>query len=133
MPLERVSKQFKDISMTFQINPLKRDIIDIKNETAIARSIQNLIFTLPGEKFFNESFGSRVSKVLFENIDELSSSVIRDEITNTIENYEPRVELINVEITPDYDRNSYNTIINYKIVGIDALPQQLSFVLQQTR
>ena len=90
MPLERVSQGFKDLSMSFQANPLNNDLIAIKNETAISRSIRNIVFTLPGEKFFNENFGSRVSKSLFENVDEISASIIKDEIENTIRNYEPR-------------------------------------------
>ena len=133
MPIERVSKAFKDISMSFQINPINSDLIALKNETAIARSIRNLIFTLPGERFFNQNLGSQISRSLFENIDEISASVIQDEITNTINNYEPRVRLLNVIVSPDYDNNNFNVTINYLIVGIDALPQQLSFALQPTR
>jgi len=133
MPLERVSQGFKDISMTFQSNPLNRDLIALKNETAIARSVRNIVFTLPGEKFFNENFGSRVSKSLFENLDEISASVINDEIRNSIANYEPRVRLIDVQTTPDYDNNAFNVTIVYRIVGIDVQPQQLQFVLQPTR
>ena len=65
MPVERVSRGFKDISMTFQANPLNNDLIAIKNQNAIARSIRNIVFTLPGEKYFNPNFGSKISKVLF--------------------------------------------------------------------
>jgi len=133
MPLERVSQGFKDISMTFQINPLNSDLIALKNETAIARSIRNIVFTLPGEKFFNPIFGSRVSRLLFENIDEISASNIRDEIATSIVNFEPRVELKNVEVFPDYDNNSFNTVIIYNIVGIDSPSQELQFILQPTR
>lgn len=133
MPIERVSKSFKDISMSFQINPINSDLIALKNESAIARSIRNLIFTLLGERFFNQNLGSQISRSLFENIDEISSSVIKDEISNTINNYEPRVRLLNVIVSPDYDNNNFNVTINYLIVGIDALPQQLSFALQPTR
>lgn len=133
MPVERVSKAFKDVSMSFQINPINSDLIALKNETAIARSIRNLIFTLPGERFFNQNLGSQISRSLFENIDEISASVIKDEITNTINNYEPRVRLLNVIVSPDYDNNNFNVTINYLIVGIDALSQQLSFALQPTR
>ena len=82
MPLERISRGFKDISMTFQVNPLNYDLIGLKNESAIARSVRNLVFTLPGERFFNENLGSKVSRSLFENMDEISASVIQDEITN---------------------------------------------------
>jgi len=133
MPVERLSRGFKDISMSFQVNPLNNDLISIKNETAIARSVRNLIFTLPGERFFNENLGSRVSQTLFENMDEISASVIKDEITNTINNYEPRVDLISVDVSPNYENNEFNVTINYYIVGIDVLPQQLSFALQPTR
>jgi phage baseplate assembly protein W len=133
MPVERVSKSFKDLSMSFQVNPINYDLIAIKNETAIARSIRNLVLTYPGERFFNQNLGSKVSRSLFENIDDISASVIKDEIENTIKNYEPRVNLIDVLVNPDYDNNNFNVTVNYYIVGIDALPQQLSFALQPTR
>jgi phage baseplate assembly protein W len=133
MPLERVSQGFKDISMTFQSNPLNSDLIALKNENAISRSIRNIVFTLPGEKFFNPNFGSRVSKILFENLDEISASNIRDEIASSIVNYEPRVELTDVIVTPDYDNNSFDVTIQYRIVGIDVPTQQLQFVLQPSR
>lgn len=133
MPVERLSKGFKDISMSFQVNPLNNDLISINNETAIARSVRNLVFTLPGERFFNENLGSKLSRALFENIDDISASIIQDEITNTINNYEPRVDLISVDVSPDYENNEFNVTINYYIVGIDVLPQQLSFALQPTR
>ena len=133
MPLERLSQGFKDISLSFQVNPLNYDIIATKNETAIARSVRNLILTQPGERFFNQNLGSSVSRSLFENIDQISASVIKDEIENTINNYEPRVDLINVDVEPNYDNNEFNVTIHYYIVGIDVLPQQLSFALQPTR
>ena len=133
MPLERVSQGFKDISMSFQVNPLNLDLIALKNETAIARSVRNIVFTLPGEKFFDSNFGSRISNSLFENVDEISASIIRDEIRNSITNYEPRVELIDVQTTPDYDNASFDVLIQYRIIGADVLPQQLEFVLQSTR
>ena len=133
MPLERISRGFKDISMSFQYNPLNNDLIALKNETAIARSVRNIVFTLPGEKFFDSNFGSRISSSLFENVDEISASIIRDEIRNSITNYEPRVELIDVQTTPDYDNASFDVLIQYRIIGADVLPQQLEFVFQSTR
>ena len=133
MPLERVSQGFKDVSMTFQINPLNQDLIVLKNETAIARSIRNIVFTVPGEKFFQENFGSRISESLFENIDEISALEIKDEITESINRFEPRVRLISVETIPDYAGNAFNVIIVYEIIGIDTPAQQLEFVLQSTR
>ena len=133
MPVERLSQGFKDLSMSFQISPLNYDLLAIKNETAIARSLRNLVLTLPGERFFNQNLGSNVSRSLFENINAISASVIRDEIEQTIKNYEPRVNLIGIDVSPDYDNNNFNVTIRYEIVGIEVLPQQLSFALQQTR
>ena len=104
MPLERVSQGFKDISATFQTNPLNDDLIAIKNETAIARSIRNIVFTLPGEKFFDEDFGSDISRSLFENIDDTSALFIRDQIRESITNFEPRVNLIRVDAIPLVDQ-----------------------------
>ncbi len=133
MPLERVSPGFKDLSMTFQANPLNFDLIGLKNENAIARSVRNIVFTLPGEKFFDQNFGSRISASLFENIDDITASVIVDEISHSIERYEPRVDLINVEVFPDFDNNSFDVLIIYDIIGADVPPQELQFALQSTR
>ena len=133
MPLERVSQGFKDLSMTFQSNPLNGDLIALKNENAIARSIRNIVFTLPGEKFFDENFGSNISRTLFDNIDDISASTIADQIRQSIRNYEPRVELVSVNAYPDFDNNSFDVVIVYRVIGADVLPQQLEFVLQPTR
>jgi phage baseplate assembly protein W len=133
MPSDRLSIGFKDLSMTFQVNPLNYDLITLKNENAIARSLRNLVLTYPGERFFNQNLGSKVSRSLFENIDDISSTIIRDEIINTINNYEPRVDLIGVDVKPNYDEGEFNVTIRYTIVGIDVPAQRLSFPLQPTR
>ena len=133
MPVERVSRGFKDISMSFEVNPINEDLISIKNRTAIARSIRNLVFTVPGERFFNEDLGSRVSELLFDVMDEISASAIRDEIAETIQKYEPRVTLKDVKVKPNYDNHEFDVTVIYDVIGIDALPQQLNFALQSTR
>ena len=133
MPLERVKQEFKDISMSFQSNPLNDDLVALKNERAIARSIRNIVFTEPGEKFFNPKFGSEISKSLFENVDQVAASAIRDEIEFSIQEFEPRVEVIEVKVVPNFDSNEMNATIVYEIVGIDVPPQQLEFVLLPTR
>ena len=133
MPLERVSPGFKDISMSFQVNPLNYDLIGLKNENAIARSVRNIVFTLPGEKFFNEDFGSSISASLFENMDEIAADQIVDEITQSIENFEPRVNLLEVLAFPNFDNNQFDVQIIYEIIGADVPPQELQFALQSTR
>ena len=133
MPLERVSQGFKDISMSFESNPLTEDLIAIKNETAIARSIRNIVFTLPGEKIFDPDFGSDISGSLFENIDDITGGVIEDQIRQSINNYEPRVNLLTVNTNPNFDNNAFDVTITYEVVGADIPPQELEFVLQPTR
>ena len=133
MPVERISRGFKDISMSFEVNPINEDLITIKNNTAIARSIRNLVLTTPGERFFNEDLGSRVSEVLFDNLDEISASSIRDEVEETIIKFEPRVKLKDVLVKPNYDNNEFDVTVIYDVIGIEALPQQLNFALQSTR
>ena len=133
MPLERVSTAFKDISMTFQANPLNFDLIGLKNENAIARSVKNIVFTLPGEKFFNEDFGSNITASIFENMDDISASLIVDEIKSSIDNFEPRVDLIDVKAFPNFDNNQFDVIITYNIIGAELPPQELQFALQSTR
>ena len=115
--------------MSFKVNPLTDDLIAIKNQTAIARSIRNLVLTAPGERFFNNELGSRVNELLFETVDDITAASVRSEIENTIENYEPRVKLLSTKVSANPDSYEFDVIITYEIVGIDAASQQLSFAL----
>ena len=133
MPLERISQGFKDLSMTFQANPLNNDLIGLKNANAIARSVRNIVMTIPGEKPFNENFGSRISGLLFENVDNITATAISDEIRESITNYEPRVSLTSVVVNPNFDNNSFDAIVTYNIIGAEAPPQELEFALLPTR
>ena len=133
MPQQRVSQSFKDISMSFETNPLNSDLIALKNTSAIARSLRNIVFTQPGEKFFQPEFGSRVTESLFDIADGVSASSIRDEIRSSIINYEPRVKLLDVTVIPNPREYEMNVTIEYEIVGRDISAQQLDFVLLPTR
>ena len=133
MPLERVKQGYKDLSMSFRSNPLNDDLIGLKNESAIARSIKNLVFVRKGEKFFDPEFGSELSASLFENIDEVTAISIQDDIEYMIKMHEPRVKLINVEAIPNYDNNQFDLVVVYQIIGADTPPQQLEFVLLPSR
>ena len=133
MPLERISQGFKDISMSFQTNPLTSDLIAMKNENAIARSVKNIVFTNPGEKFFNPRFGSRITESLFENADDLTAIEIQTQIEESINRYEPRVRLQSVDASANIDGYSMDVVITYDIIGADIPTQQLEFVLQPTR
>ena len=133
MAVTRISRAFKDISLSFEPHPVTKDLPILKNSNAIARSVRNIVQTIPSEKFFNSIFGSDVRSSLFDFVDFGTASLIEDQIITAIENFEPRVELKNVEVFPDYDNNSFSVVIIYNIVGINVSAQQLEFVLQPTR
>ena len=133
MPAQRVSKSFKDISMSFKFNPLSGDLISLSNENAIARAVRNIVLTTPGEKFFDPDFGSNVGEILFENVDDITAVSIKDEIRSSLSNYEPRVELIDVEVDPNFDENQFDVLITYRIIGVDIPPSQLEFALLPSR
>ena len=133
MPAQRVSKSFKDISMSFKFNPLSGDLITLKNENAIARAVRNIVSTTPGEKLFDPEFGSSVSEILFENVNDITAVSIKDEIKSSLKNYEPRVELINVTVDPNFDANQFDVRITYRIVGIDIPLSELEFALLPSR
>ena len=130
---QAVSRRFKDISLSFLKHPITRDLVSISNETAISRSIRNLVLTSLGERPFQLDLGSRVSRSLFELLDFGTASIIQKEIDITIKNFEPRVEINTIEVTPEYDNNGYNVLISYFIVGQPRTPVQLEFILQATR
>lgn len=133
MPLERISRRFKDISLTLKRNPLTRDLITLQNEYAISRAVQNLVLTIQGEKFFDPDFGCAVNRLLFENIDFFTARTLKDEIESVIRVNEPRVDLTEVVVIPNYDDGLMDVTIKYLIIGIDATAQQLQFVLLPTR
>jgi len=130
---QAVSKSFKDISLSFKRHPITNDITVLTNTTAINRSIRNLVLTNLGERFFEPILGSKISASLFELLDMGSASIIQSEIENTINNYEPRVFLNTVEVTPVYDGNAFDVLISYFIIGQPNTPQSVDFILQSTR
>jgi len=133
VPVQRLSKGFLDLSASFQTNPLSNDLISLKNESAIARSVRNLVLTIQGERPFQPVLGTGVSRLLFENMDKLTASAIRSEIRTTIENYEPRVEINEIIVEPDFERNAMDVTLQYFIIGIDVPEQELTFALEPTR
>ena len=133
MPVQRISRGFKDLSASFQTNPLSNDLIALKNESAIARSVRNLVLTIQGERPFQPVLGTGVNNLLFDNMDKLTASAIRSELRTTIENYEPRVEINEIIVDPDFEGNAFHVTLQYFIIGMDVPEQELTFALAPTR
>jgi len=133
VPVQRLSRGFKDLSASFQTNPLSNDLIALKNESAIARSVRNLVLTIQGERPFQPVLGTGVNNLLFDNMDKLTASAIRSELRTTIENYEPRVEINEILVEPDFEGNAFHVTLQYFIIGMDVPEQELTFALAPTR
>jgi len=133
MSITRVSRSFKDISLSFDPHPVTKDLPILTNERAIIRSIRNLIETIPNERFFNSSLGSNVRSSLFEFVDFGTAAIINDQILNAISNYEPRVNNVNVQVDPRFDTNEFEITVIFNIIGQEIPTQQFSFILEATR
>ena len=132
MAITRISRSFKDISLSFEPHPVTKDLPILKNQSAIIRSVRNIVETIPTERFFNPTIGSNVRSSLFEFVDFGTASVIRDQILVAVSNYEPRVTNVNVEVNPQPDINNFEVIINFDIIGQEIPTQQFSFILEAT-
>lgn len=133
MAINRISRSFKDISLSFVPHPVTNDLPILRNENAIARSVRNLVETIPTERFFNPTIGSNIRSSLFDFVDIATASTIKRQIEITLGNYEPRIENIVVEVFPDPDNNSFDLNIIYDIIGQDFPTQQINFILEATR
>jgi len=133
MAIQRISRSFKDISLSFEPHPITRDLQVLRNESAIRRSVRNIVQTIPTEKFFNSLFGSNIRGSLFEFIDFGTAAAIRDQIEISINNFEPRVENLQIEVQPLSDENAFNVIVIFDIIGQDFPTQEYSFLLEATR
>ena len=129
----RISRSFKDISLSFEPHPVTGDLTVIKDANAIKRSVRNLVQTIPRERFFNPNLGTDIRGSLFDFVDFGTASVIQQQIQTTIENYEPRVDNLEIEVLPRPDSNEFEVNIFFDIVGQQFPSQAFQFILEATR
>ena len=133
MAIKRISRAYKDISLSFEPHPVSGDLKVLRNENAIRRSVRNIVQTIPNEKFFNSIFGSDVYSSLFEFVDFGTASNIRGQIEIALDNFEPRIDNVAVAVNPQPDINSFEVTVVYDIVGQEFPTQEYSFLLEATR
>ena len=133
MAIQRISRSFKDISLSFSPHPVTKDLPILKNENDIVRSVRNLVQTIPTERFFNSNLGSDVQDSLFGFVDYGTASLIEDQIITTVTNFEPRVENLEVEVEPQTDNNTFGVIVRFDVVGQEFPTQEFAFLLETTR
>ena len=127
------ARAFKDINLSFKRHPVTNDVVTIRDEDAIKRSVKNIIFTILGEKPFEPEFGSIINEALFELNTDLNEIRISDEIKNSLENYEPRISGISVSVSVYPDSNEMNCTVQYDITGLSVPPQEVNVLLFPAR
>ena len=133
MAITRISRSFKDISLSFEPHPVTKDLPVLKNERAIIRSVRNIVETIPTEKFFNSIFGSDVYRSLFDFVDFGTASIIQEQIKTALNNFERRINNVKVEVEPRPDDNDFEITVIFDIIGQDFPTQEFSFILEATR
>ncbi len=133
MAVQRISREFKDISLSFDVHPITKDITVLKNADAIKRSLRNIIQTIKGERFFNPTFGSEIASSLFDFVDIGSASVLEELVRIAIRNEEPRVGDPKVEVIPKIDDNGFEVTIYFDIIGQELSPQKFTYLLELNR
>jgi len=124
MAIKRISRVFKDINLSFEPHPVTKDLQILKNENAIRRSVRNIVQTI---------FGSDVRSSLFDFVDFGTASVIQDQIQVAIENFEPRVDNLQVFVNPNADENTFDVTVVFDIIGQEFPTQEYTFLLEATR
>ena len=133
MAIKRISRAFKDISLSFKPHPVTDDLQVLKNEDAIRRSVRNIVQTIPSERFFNSLLGSDVQKSLFEFVDFGTASTIRQQVAIALDNFEPRIENVDVSVDPQPEDNNFDVTVIFDIIGQEFPTQEYSFLLEATR
>ena len=133
MAIQRKSRSFKDISLSFTPHPVTKDLPILANERAIVRSVRNLVETIPTERFFDSSIGTDIRDSLFENFERSTVMIIEDQVREVLDNFEPRVSDVGVKVDADPDSNEFEVTVFFEIVGLDVPQQSFTFLLEPTR
>ena len=133
MAIQRKSRAFKDISLSFTPHPVTKDLPVLINERAVTRSVRNLVETIPTERFFNSLIGTDIRDTLFENFDRTHVMMIEEQIRETLGNFEPRVSNVGATVRARPDDNNLDISVFFDINGLDIPTQSFSFILEPTR
>ncbi len=124
---------FKDLNVTFKSHPITGDLLSVKDETSIKQSIVNLLLTNRGERLFNPDLGCGIVGLLFEPLDYGVASLLNSEITNVLSEYEPRINILSLNVLPNFDQNGFDVGLEFEIIGREDVPINVEFFLERTR
>ena len=124
---------FKDINITFKKHPVTDDLVVSKDASAIKQAIVNLLLTNKGERPFNPSYGSDVREYLFEPLDYGTAAQVKLSIETTLTEFEPRIQILSLDVWPNFNDNAFSVEMTYQIIGSDNPPTAVEFLLERTR
>ena len=127
-----IPQRYSDLDLNFTVHPVKKDINKFTGEMAVIHALKNLIMTNHYESPFHPEIGGNVRALLFENMDTITASALQTEITRTIENFEPRVKILNVSVKPDYDNNAFGVTLSFNVINRTE-PVTIRFLLERIR
>lgn len=130
--ITNIARDYKDLDLNFNVHPVKKDITKHTGEMAVINSVKNLVLTNHYERPFQPDLGSNIRRMLFENLDTVTAANIEREITQTILNFEPRVRIEQIIVTPKYDDNAYSVQMTFSIVNRTE-PISINFLLERIR
>ena len=133
MAIQRKSRAFKDISLSFSPHPVTKDLPVLVNERAVVRSVRNLVETIPTERFFNSLIGTDIRDTLFSNFDRMNVMMIEDQIREVLGNFEPRGSNVGATVKARPDDNTLEVTVLFDIIGLDLPQQSFAFILEPTR
>ena len=124
---------FRDININFKKHPVTGDLVVSKDASAIKQAIVNLLLTNKGERLFQPKYGSDIRSQLFEPLDYATAASIKSSILYSLSTFEPRINVLNINIFLNYGDNGFNVDMTYKINGVDTPPTNVEFFLSRTR
>ena len=127
------SLSFKDLNITFKNHPVTNDVVVSKDASAIKQAIVNVLLTNRGERLMNPRYGSDIRRFLFEPLDYGTGFQIKSNIRDTLERFEPRISVIDIKCTPNFDDNGFDVVLQYNVRGTDDPPVAVEFFLSRTR
>lgn len=127
-----IARQYRDLDLNFTVHPVRKDINKTVGDMAVINSVKNLVLTNHYESPFHPEVGSNIQRLLFENMDNITASAIEREIQQTIENFEPRVSISAISVSPDFDNNAYSVGMEFYIINRTE-PITIQFFLERVR
>ena len=127
------SLSFKDLNITFKKHPVTNDVVVSRDASAIKQAIVNVLLTNKGERLMNPRYGSDIRRFLFEPLDYGTGFQIKANIRDTLERFEPRISVLDIKCTPNFDDNGFDVVLQYNIRGTDDPPVAVEFFLSRTR